>query len=203
VKVKLLCEGQTEEGLRALLSKAVAIRKCGIHIRAYEGIAQLLRKLDSRVKEELRSGAEVVFCLVDYHHFPLPGEQKLLPLEQRVAAIRDDVIEQIHESRRGALRCHIVLHEVEAWIIADEQAVAQRLKIKNLAAWPQPETINDINPPAKVLEQLFRTRGPLKKRYIKAKDGVDLLGKVDWQTVYDKCPTFRKLVDDLRKHCQG
>jgi hypothetical protein len=202
VKIKVLCEGQTEEGLRALLSKAVDIRKCGIHIRTYEGVAQLLRKLDGRIREELRSGAEVVFCLVDYHHFPLSDEQKFLPLEQRVAAIQGYIAEQIHESRRESVRCHIVVHEVEAWIIADEQAVAQRLKINNLAAWAQPETINDMNPPAKVLEQLFRTRSPLKKRYIKAKDGVDLLRKVDCQKVYDKCPTFKKLVDDLRSYCQ-
>lgn len=202
MKIKVLCEGQTEEGLRALLAKAIDIRKCGIHIKSYDGVTRLLHKLDSRVKEELASGAEVVFCLVDYHHFPLPEEARALPSDQRVVAIQNHVIEWLDKSRRHALRCFVVLHEVEAWILADDQAVAQRLKFKNLPAWPEPEKVNDTNPPARVLEQLFRTRSPLKKRYVKVKDGVDLLRKIDFQKVYDKCPVFRKLIDELRLYCQ-
>jgi hypothetical protein len=58
-----------------------------------------------------------------------------------------------------------------------------------------------MKPPAKVLQELFRT-SRLKRRYDKYKDGVDLLGKIDWQKVYTKCPTFKQLVDDLRIHCQ-
>lgn len=202
MKIKVLCEGQTEEGLRALLAKAVDIRKCGIHIKSYDGVTRLLRKLDSRVKEELASGAEAVFCLVDYHHFPLPENARALPRDQRALVIKNYVTEQLDESRRSALRCYVILHEIEAWILADEEAIAQRLKSKNLPPWPEPEKVNDMKPPARVLEELFRTRSPLRKQYIKAKDGVDFLGKVDHKKVYDKCPTFKMLVDDLRRHCQ-
>ena len=53
-------------------------------------------------------------------------------------------------------------------------------------------------PPPKILEDSFRTRNPLKKRYVKVKDGIDLVENVDRQKVYDKCPTFKQLVDDLR-----
>jgi hypothetical protein len=200
MKIKVICEGQTEEGLRALLGKAVAIPGCGILIKTYEGISALLRGLDDAIASELRSQAKAVFCLVDYYHYPLPETAKNLHLEKRLKAIKADVIRQIDRSRRPVLRCHVVVHEVEARILADEQTLAQRLKIRRLPPWKQPENVNDMKPPAKVLDDLFRTR--LKKRYDKYKDGVDLLQKADWQKVYAKCPTFKQLVDDLRTHCQ-
>ncbi len=200
MRIKVLCEGDTEEGLRKLLAKAIDVQGCGIKIKPYVGNAQLLRKLDGTIGSELRSGAEVLFCLVDYHHYPLPGEKKHLPLRQRLEAIKSDMIEKIAASRRSAVRCHVVVHEVEAWILADEEILAQRLKVKKLSSWNQPENVNDMKPPAKVIDELFRTR--LKKRYDKYKDGVDLLQKVDWEKIYAKCPTFKQLVDDLRSHCR-
>jgi len=200
MKIKILCEGQTEEGLRTLLGKAVAVPGCGLHIKTYEGVGALLRELDDAVESELQSGARAVFCVVDYHHYPLPQITRNLPLAQRLEAIKSDVLGQIDNSRCSALRCHVIVHEVETWILADEQVIAQRLKIKNIPGWQQPENINDMKPPAKVLEELFRTR--LKRRYDKYKDGVDLLQKVDWQKVYAKCPTFKQLVDDLRNCCK-
>ncbi len=200
MRIKVLCEGRTEEGLRKLLAKAVDIQGCGIKIKPYEGIAALLRKLDDRIKAELLSGAEVVFCLVDYYHYPLPDEMRHLPFDKRIEAIKSNLTSHIDGSRHSAVICHVVAHEVEAWILADEQVLAQRLKAKNLSPWNQPETVDDMKPPARILEELFRTR--LKKRYDKYKDGVGLLQKVDWEKVYAKCQTFRQLVDDLRKHCQ-
>jgi hypothetical protein len=160
-----------------------------------------LRGLDGRIEFELRSGAQVLFCLVDYYHYPLQEATKNLPLEQRVNAIKSDLARRIDGSRRSLVQCHVVIHEVEAWILADEQILAQKLKIKKLPQWDKPETVNDMKPPAQVLEELFRTR--LKRRYDKYKDGVDLLGKIDNQKVYAKCPTFKKLVDDLRTQCQN
>ncbi len=198
--IKVLCEGKTEEGLRPLLESAVGVKGCGLHIKAYDGVTKLLGKLDTTVREEIGSGAKTVFCLVDYYNFPLPEKQRTLSLDRRVTAIQRFVMEKLDAAHRSALRCYVVLHEVEAWILADEKAVAQRLRTKTLPAWQHPETINDMNPPAKELEKLFRTK--LKKPYDKYKDGGDLLKRVDWQKVYDKCPTFKKLVDDLRSHCQ-
>jgi len=201
MRIKVLCEGQTEEGLRKLLAKAVDIRGCGIQIKTYKGIGALLRGLDGRIKFELQGGAQILFCLVDYYHYPLPEATKNLPIEQRVDAIQADVVQRIEESHRSAVRCHVVIHEVEAWILADEQILAQKLKIKKLLQWDKPEAVNDMKPPSQVLQELFRTRSPLKKRYNKYKDGVELLGKVDWQKVYAKCPAFKQLVDDLRNCC--
>jgi len=92
MKIKILCEGQTEEGLRTLLGKAVAVPGCGIHIKTYEGVGALLRELDDAVETELRSGARVVFCVVDYHHYPLSEITRNLLLEQRLEAIKSDVL---------------------------------------------------------------------------------------------------------------
>jgi len=201
MRIKILCEGRTEEGLRKLLAKAVDIQGCGIKIKPYEGIATLLRKLEDRIKAELLSGAQVVFCLVDYYHYPLPDEMRHLPIVKRIEAIKSDMTSQIDSTCHLMVRCHVVVHEVEAWILADEQVLAQRLKTKNLSPWNQPEIVNDMKPPAKVLEELFRTR--LKRRYDKYKDGVDLLGKIDWQKVSEKCPTFKQLVADLKSYCEA
>jgi hypothetical protein len=66
MKIKVLCEGQTEQGLRTLLTQAIAVPGSSIQIKTYKGIGALLRGLDGRIEFELRSGAQVLFCLVDY-----------------------------------------------------------------------------------------------------------------------------------------
>jgi hypothetical protein len=114
MRIKIICEGQTEEGLRTLIRKAVAVPGCGILIKTYEGVGALLRGLDDAIESELRSGAKAVFCLVDYHHYPLPKTTKNRSLKQRLEAIKADVARQIDKSRRAALRCHVIMHEVEA-----------------------------------------------------------------------------------------
>jgi hypothetical protein len=144
MKIKVLCEGQTEEGLRTLLTQAVAVQGCSIQIKTYKGIGALLRGLDGRIEFELRSGAQVLFCLVDYYHYPLQEATKNLPLEQRVNAIKSDLARRIDGSRRSSVQCHVVIHEVEAWILADEQILAQKLKIKKLPQWDKPEAVASL-----------------------------------------------------------
>lgn len=109
--IKILCDGRAEEGLRKLLANAVDIQGCGIKIKPYEGIATLLRKLDDQIKAELLSGAQVVFCLVDYFHYPLSDEGRPIPIDKRIEAIKSDMTSQSDSSRHLLVKCHVVVRE--------------------------------------------------------------------------------------------
>ncbi len=184
-----------------MLARAINLKGCGVHVSNYEGVSELLRKADAQIAASIRSGAQVVFYIFDYYHYPLPTQLTRLPLEQRVQAIKSDFMQRIEASRKDKVRCHVVVYETEAWILADEEVLAKRLKLKALPAWLQPEQVNDMKPPSKILQELFR-KNLNKKSYDKYKDGLPLLESIDNEKVYAKCPTFRQLVDDLRNYCQ-
>lgn len=55
--------------------------------------------------------------------------------------------------------------------------------------------MNFDEPPAKLLERLYREKR--KRTFRKVIDTTDLLGKLDPAAVYDKCPAFKALLDDM------
>jgi hypothetical protein len=85
---------------------------------------------------------------------------------------------------------------VEAWILAEGDALSQRLKDPRIGPDPHAEKRNFQKPPKKVVNELFwRNR---KTRYEEITDGRPLFSKMKFQPVYDTCPYFRKFYDDLK-----
>lgn len=61
----------------------------------------------------------------------------------------------------------------------------------------QPETVNFAEPPAKLLNRLYRDR--LRRTYKKVTHGKELFDRLDPETAYDKCPTLKELLDEMLK----
>lgn len=200
MKIKVLCEGETEEGLRPLLVAAIHNPRCGVIVKPYEGIADLRRHLGKRVRAEIENGASVVCCLVDCYHYPDVPET--LTLQDRVAAIQKDLHAEIENADKQSVKIFVVIQEVETWILADEDVLVRRFKGKY-----RPQNFSDLESdgklkhPSQMLKDIFRKHHPLKKAYSKVKDGVAFLKEVDWEKVYKKCPTFKRLIDELRADC--
>jgi hypothetical protein len=98
-------------------------------------------------------------------------------------------------------RQHFAVHELEAWLLAAPTVlpadVAKALPGK--CAWP--ESVNFDEPPAKLLERLYRAK--LKRSYKKITDGADLFRRLDPEAAAAKCPQLRVLLDELLALAKG
>jgi hypothetical protein len=96
-------------------------------------------------------------------------------------------------------RHHFAVHEVEAWILSQPELLPLevRKKFPGKIAWP--ETVNFDEPPAKLLNRLYQET--LRRDYKKVVNGAKLFGQLNPEIVYQKCPSFKALADDLFSLC--
>lgn len=87
------------------------------------------------------------------------------------------------------------VHELEAWLLSAPDIFPPGVK-KLLPTGKRPETVNDTEPPAKLLNKLYRRA--TKKGYVKTTMGKQLFAKLDPQTAYEACPYFQQMMDKLR-----
>ncbi len=211
VKVKIYCEGQTERGLKELLTpirEELRVKGLGITIGSYTGNAQLLKKIGSATKKAIEDGSPAVFCAIDLHnvHKAFSGglrealgqmNWEAMEVTRRVEWLRTHIRNHcVEREYKNKLHPHVLVHEIEALMFADPGRIASKLKVRSIGSFHNPEEINDQNPPKKVLRNLYRQH--VKRRYYEQRDGVPLLQSVDFDLVYNKCPNFKALVDDLR-----
>jgi hypothetical protein len=205
VKIKLFCEGKTEKGLAKLIREAVdanSAQRCGVGVKSFNGLGDLLKGLERRVQIEVRAGAKVVYCLVDLYHYrseKLETENlKSKTIAEQVQLIKADIDDEL-----GAMKVHtkvfIVVHEVETWILADTNAIKKRLKTYIPETYHNLEQEGKYNEPAKFLNDLFKKHA--RRSFEKIDDGTFLLEKADWQKIYNTCSVFKALVDELRSDC--
>ncbi len=94
------------------------------------------------------------------------------------------------------------VHEVEAWLLSQPEIFP--LDVRN--AFPKkiqrPETVNFDEPPAKLLERLYRLH--VKRPYKKVVNGRELFSRLNPDIAYQKCPGLKELLDkmlELAENC--
>jgi len=87
------------------------------------------------------------------------------------------------------------VHEVEAWLLSDPKLFPLEIQKAFPAKITSPETVNFIDPPAKLLERLY----PLhtRRKYKKTTHGKELFSKLDPTLAYAKCPKLKLLLDKM------
>ena len=97
------------------------------------------------------------------------------------------------------------VHEFEALLFSDLEKLAEvigagstAVEINKRIQENAPEEINDNKEtsPSQRIHQLFREK---KKRYDKTSTGIAVAGKIKVQRMYERCPNFKKWVDELKK----
>ena len=121
-------------------------------------------------------------------------------LDAKVERVRFWLRNQMVHGRHSDFFPHVAVHETEAWILGDGQALAQRLGDSTIKADTNAEEKNFEKPPAARISELFVRNG--KNRYNKTIDGRPLFAKLRFQTVYESCAYFKKFYDDLRAVAQ-
>ncbi|MCW7075409.1 MAG: DUF4276 family protein [Candidatus Methanospirare jalkutatii] len=92
------------------------------------------------------------------------------------------IYEHLPEGLRRRVHICIIVHELESWLLADENAISKRLG-KNVRAVPNPESIHDAK---EYLEELFEEAG---EKYL-TKFGGEIAKHVDVEKLREKCASF-------------
>ena len=114
--------------------------------------------------------------------------------EDRRAWAKQDIERHVAHPR---FRQHFAVHEVEAWLLAEPDVLPPRVRDALPGKCAQPETINFDEPPARLLDQLYRQR--LGRRYAKVIDGSDLFRKLAPDKAYAACPSLKAMLDDMHQ----
>lgn len=129
-----------------------------------------------------RGGVIAVIALLDlYGPTFYPGDKAAA--SERQAWVKAHMERMVGHSN---FRQHFAAHETEARLLSEPDIFPKGVQEALEDKYPAPEKVNSHNHPAKVLNELYKTR--LKRSYRKTADGRDLFRKLDPRTAYAKCP---------------
>lgn len=92
-------------------------------------------------------------------------------------------------------RMFFAVHEVEAWLLSDPQLLPAAVRSKLPGKAAQPESVNLSEPPAKLLDRLYRAN--TREGYDKVVHGSKLFDRLNPSVAYDKCPYLAKMLDEM------
>ncbi|UYZ39640.1 MAG: DUF4276 family protein [Candidatus Methanospirare jalkutatii] len=164
-KVGLVVEDKYPEAIKEI-SKKLGVKPI---IRRQRG--KISVKEASAFAKELLVNCEKVIILGDADCNE-EGERERL---QRIYGL-------LPEGLRERVHICIVVHELESWLLADENAISKRLG-KNVRAVPNPESIHDAK---EYLEELFEEAG---EKYL-TKFGGEIAKHVNVEKLKEKCASF-------------
>jgi hypothetical protein len=197
-EIVVLCEGNTEElAVRHFIARhwqadnlgSVGLKRINLH-----GKLENVGKFAKLYLDE--QDVLAVFTLVDLQGMTRvdhpPGDK----LEAKIQRVREWLRAQVNHARGAQFFPHICVHQTEAWILAEGQALAARLKDSGVEPDPNAELKDFQNPPSNRLNELFlRFKS---RRYGKITDGEPLFAAMQFPPVYNSCRHFQAFYDDLR-----
>ena len=199
MKFILFVEGHTEDkALPAFLKKWLDPRlesPVGIDTVRFDGWPELFRDTARKARMHLNGPSKdkiiAVISLLDLYG-PTFYPADLTERDKRYLWAKQMIEDKVKEKNFYQF---FAVHEVEAWLLS--QPVIFPANIRN--AFPDkiaiPETVNFDEPPAKLLDKLYRQH--TKRIYKKVVNGKELFGKLDPAVAYEKCPRLRELLDTM------
>lgn len=198
-RIVVLCEGKTEErAVRYFVAKQWAVDGMSAVGLDRVDLRGHLDKVAAFARNYLdESEVLAVFTLVDLYGMTLVTHSADDDLDAKVRRVQNWLRSQLGQHIRARYFIpHVSVHEVEAWILAEGDALATRLGDRNIGQDPAAESRNLQNPPSARLNEQFRRIKD--KGYHKITDGEPLFKAMKFVPVYNSCRYFRKFYDDLR-----
>lgn len=199
MKIVLFVEGHTEKKalpdfLRRWLDPKLPER-IGIKVVRFEGWRDYYGEIAKKVALHLsgKAAKDVVGAigLLDLYGPTFYPPNKTTAAE-RYAWAKDHIEKQVGHPR---FRQHFATHETEAWLLADPSILPSAVASALQGRTAQPETVNFDEPPAKLLERLYKAK--LGKRYMKVIDGANLFGELKPEVACGRCPNLQRLMEDM------
>jgi hypothetical protein len=196
VKFILLVEGWTEKELPGFLKRWLdpqLPQPVGIQPVRLQGNANYLDNVDNRAHRYLSSDDVIaVFGLLDLYGLKLEYP-KYAERDEKIKLARKLVTDKVDANLRPRFRQHFAVHEIEAWFLSDPKLFPEITLPPKCA---RPEDVNFDEHPTKLLDKLF-SQSRNGRGYDKLTRARNLLPKLDPQIVYQKCPNFKLLMDEM------
>ena len=198
----LLVEGYTEKaGVGHFLKRWLDARlESPVSIRAirHDGWGQLDRDMEPKVKLLLSTGANQdkvagVLALMDLYGPTIYPENKKTA-KQRYEWGRDHFEKRINDPR---FRMFFAVHEIEAWLLSDPSLFPSDVRKALPAKISKPEEVNFNEPPAKLLDRIYKKSAHGKNAYNKVGDGTAMFAKLNPEVAYEKCPYLKLMLDEM------
>lgn len=201
MKFVLFVEGYTEQkAIPAFLKRWLDPRlsqRTGIQTVRFEGWPELIDDMHQRTLMYLESpkSTEIiaVIALLDLYG-PKIYPNHLGSAEDRLAWATNHLESKVNRDR---FKVFFAVHEVEAWLLSSPNLFPPEIRKALPPTVQQPETVDFDEPPAKLLQRHYRDR--LGRTYKKVTNGKALFDQLDPQTVFEKCPHFRHMMETMLK----
>jgi hypothetical protein len=187
VRFAILGEDDSDaETLKILVRRVAENERLPVYTKGYNGCAQLMRK-----------GARDVAALAEegWHRFVIAHDADRMTAEARHAAVWARVVKR-SQAMPGCCCVVVPVEELEAWILADVEAVT-----KEWPAWrPKPVASPErIESPKEHLERLSRD-AQHRPRYSHKTHNPVIAPHLDLAMVERKCPSFCVLSRFVREN---
>jgi hypothetical protein len=200
MKFVILCEGETERRvlgdlLRKWLNPRVS-QRVGFTCPNLEGWQKVVSDAQKRAQLYFAEDDVLgVISLIDLYG-PDFYPKHLRTASERYAWGIQHMRQKITHER---YRHHFAVHELEAWLLSQPELLPPAVVNKLPGKAAKPESVNFDEPPAKLLVRLYdEAKLPA---YKKTSTGTKLFSRLNPEVVYQKCPSFKALADDLLALC--
>jgi len=168
----------------------------GLRIDRFEGWQEFFKKAPRKAQKyfEAKDAQEIVgvIGLLDLYG-PTSYPTHLGTARERYEWGVEEMERRVGHRRK--FRMFFAVHEVEAWILSQPDILPIQISNPDKNRMTHPENINFDEPPSYLLDHLFTKNH--KKHYKKTTHSVQLLGKLDPEVAYDKCPYLKEMLDEM------
>lgn len=191
----LFCEGPTESNaLPAFLKKWLDVQlsqPIRITPVEFQGWGDLYRRIEKKAHLRLRDKDLTVISLLDLYG------PSFYPEDKTTASDRYEWGKRHIENKVGHDRFHqfFAVHEIEAWLLSDPKLFPREIRSSLPESASNPETVNFNEPPAKLLNRLYRIRA--RRSYKKRTQGKELFDRLDPEIAREKCPRLKEMLDEM------
>lgn len=205
MKIVLFVEGHTEKkALPAFFKRWLdpqLTSPVGIKTVRFEGWRDYYGEIDKKVSLHLSGEARVkvvgAIGLLDlYGPTFYPSDKKATA--ERYKWAKEHIEGKVNHT---LFRQHFAVHETEAWLLSDPSVLPEEVRVALPGRCERPETVNFHEPPAKLIERLYR--GRLHRSYKKVTDGATAFRKLDPAIAREKCPYLKSVLDDMLRLARG
>ena len=200
----LFVEGYTEKiAIKEFLKRWLDPRlkqPVGITPVRFTGWAEMLNDMAQKAHRYLDSpdGDQIIaiIALLDLYG-PTIYPAQLKTASQRVNWATNNLSQKVGLER---FRIFFAVHELEAWLLSEPQIFPREISQRFPRKIEQPESVNFDTPPAKLLGDMYWRQ--YRRQYRKIVDGSNLFGKLNPSIVYQKCPFFAEMMNEMLRLAQ-
>lgn len=202
MKFVLFVEGQTERESAASFLKGwldpQMRQPVGIQVVQFQGHDDLIQNMALKARMHLegprRSEIIAVIALLDLYG------PTTYPPHATSADERFEWAKPYFESKVQLEKFQIffAVHEFEAWLLSQPEIFPRSIRDRLPKQINQPETINFDEPPAKLLDRIYKQH--VKRGYKKTVDGrqlFDKLARLGPAITVDKCPRLKQMLQEM------